>query len=95
MRKLRVVHGSGQEWWSQMPNLVTLFKYEMASTTRTELVAMCQNLIDSGRLMDFHHPLRHTCFDLADAGEVSNLRVPDRYIQNARERTTDLDTTVH
>ena len=95
MKKLRVLRNCGEEWWSQMPNLVTLFKYEMASTTREELVNMCQNLIDSGRLMDFHHPLRRTCFDLVVTGEVGNLQVPERYIQNANERTTDLDTTVH
>ena len=77
-------------WQVKLPDLLVLLKYEMGSCSDTEVKKMCQELIDSGRLQDFAHPIRRTCYDLAATGFVNNLMVPSGYL----EATMDPDRLI-
>ena len=97
-RKLKVISKATEPWHNLMPNLVLLFKYELSTCTTDELAGMCQDLIDSGRLMDFHHPIRRTCFDLALGGDaLDDIIIPDGYMEMTldSERVTRLNNTIH
>lgn len=80
-----------------LPDLELLFKFELSSCTRDEVIHMCQKLAESGLLNRFEHPLRRTAYDLASAGVVVGVVVPPGYLEMAMDsdRETKLHVTAH
>lgn len=80
-----------------MPDLAMLFKFELSACTKEEVSKICQNLADSGYLLNFHHPLRRTAYDLGVAGIVHDLIMPVGYAEMSMDpdRITMLNVTVH
>lgn len=80
-----------------MPDLVKLLKYEMSGCSQDELVSMCQELVNTGLLPFFDHPLRRTAYDLALGGLVSGILLPKDYssLTLDPERLTELNITMN
>lgn len=91
------IKASRESYHDKLPDLELLFKYELSACSQEEIVSLCQELIESGMLDQFDHPIRRTAYDLAAAGVVTGVVVPPGYVSmnNEDDRETILNVTAH
>lgn len=97
MTKLKSKKRHTEPRHANLPDLEMLFKFELSACTKEEVVRLCQNLVNSGDIYMFEHPLRRTAYDLAWSGDVTGLALPNGYLEmnNEPDRETHLNVMVH
>ncbi len=80
-----------------LPRLEDLMDLNETYFTQERMVSLCQNLINSGKLNDFEHPVRRLCYLMAGDGMVENLFVPQHILKLVRDNSYmgEMNVSIH